>query len=256
MFFQEQEFQSSVFSSSVMSQSHQGICQVFASGKHCRFGKHCRYLHFRKPPSRYQPDHQNHGILNAESEIPDSISSNCQSCETPVEHGSHRVNPNTKERSNPIQARRSDIRKCRYYNNGFCAKGDNCVFLHDVETPDERSGLTNSTATDTHQYEKETKESKPSAPAKGRAQTCHYFAKGSCRNGKSCRFSHDKTPSTPQRSTESQKPDEKTKHKFTFTPVVIFSHNDLNPEKCNELRGKFTSFKTFFCSALLDVVIV
>lgn len=42
-----------------MSEGHKEICKIFASGKYCKFEKHCRYLHFRPPnlkSAKYQDE--------------------------------------------------------------------------------------------------------------------------------------------------------------------------------------------------------
>lgn len=95
----------------------QQLCRYFSQGRHCHFGKRCRFLHVREDGK----DHESPSQL-------DFTPSNSQSCgqlkgdSSPLTH-------------NPKFAPGSARRPCRYFLSGHCTMEDRCRFWHPPQLP-------------------------------------------------------------------------------------------------------------------------
>lgn len=94
----------------------QPLCRFFSQGKHCNFGKKCKFLHVR-------------GDSRAEKK---AIMTPCQSEDTPLH--SDGLGGNEEQRpplnNNNKAASEAGRRICRYFMSGHCTMEDRCRFLH------------------------------------------------------------------------------------------------------------------------------
>ncbi|XP_029992572.1 uncharacterized protein LOC115421051 [Sphaeramia orbicularis] len=93
----------------------QPLCRFFSQGRHCNFGKKCRFLHVRVDAPAHEKKHS----------------------DTQVHAGSHGGNvgqmpPLTDNSKTGPGANR---RVCRYFISGFCAMEDRCRFWHPPQYP-------------------------------------------------------------------------------------------------------------------------
>lgn len=97
----------------------QPLCRFFSQGKHCSFGKKCRFLHVRD----------------------ETRTSERTTCMTPGQpgvrlsqsesHEGHRLPPTNAPRATAATNRRP----CRYFMSGFCSMEDRCRFWHPPQIP-------------------------------------------------------------------------------------------------------------------------
>ncbi|TKS73450.1 hypothetical protein D9C73_007529 [Collichthys lucidus] len=91
-------------------QTHQ-LCRFFSQGRHCNFGKKCRFLHVRDDAAAA---HEKKTIRTpSQSEVPGG-------------NVGHRPPPTSSSRSAPAPGRRT----CRYFVSGHCTMEDRCRFWH------------------------------------------------------------------------------------------------------------------------------
>lgn len=91
------------------------LCRFYSQGRHCHYGKKCRFLHVRSKEMKVSPDQ-----LVATS----SPGSNG----APLGHQTPRTSTS---RTAPAAARRP----CRYFLSGHCAMEDRCRFWHPPQLP-------------------------------------------------------------------------------------------------------------------------
>lgn len=75
---------------------------------------------------------------------------------------------------------------CKFFAKGFCSRGDKCAFPHIYQSVP--SGPS---------HELVLEDVEPTGPAAEDSRSkiaCVFFAKGQCRNGVKCAFSHDNVP--------------------------------------------------------------
>lgn len=94
-------------------QTHQ-LCRFFSQGRHCNFGKQCRYLHVRADKTTGTSDRS------------DVTSSNPEADGGPV---GHRPPPSFSSSMAPATGRRP----CRYFMSGQCTMEDRCRFWHPAQ---------------------------------------------------------------------------------------------------------------------------
>lgn len=92
------------------------LCRFFSQGRHCNFGKQCRYLHVRADETMGTPDRA------------DVTSSNPEADGGPV---GHRAPPSFSSRMAPAAGHRL----CRYFMSGQCTMEDRCRFWHPPQLP-------------------------------------------------------------------------------------------------------------------------
>ncbi|XP_015253693.1 PREDICTED: uncharacterized protein LOC107099906 [Cyprinodon variegatus] len=101
-----------------VSQAQQ-LCRFFSQGRHCNFGKRCRFLHVRddgRDQERKTVDPPGH---------PDDTPSHTESHQPKEE----------KSAFNPKFAPASSRRPCRYFLSGHCTMEDRCRFWHPQQLP-------------------------------------------------------------------------------------------------------------------------
>ncbi|KAK1784652.1 hypothetical protein P4O66_003335 [Electrophorus voltai] len=112
----------------------QRLCRFFSQGRHCQYGKRCRFLHQRTVPSAALMGLENRpesgpGHVNKESHA-DTCSSDPQlqsvMCGGSGKEDYLRLPP---PRATPNRQVRVQ-RPCRYFMSGFCAMEERCRFRH------------------------------------------------------------------------------------------------------------------------------
>jgi Zinc finger C-x8-C-x5-C-x3-H type (and similar)/Zinc finger domain/CCCH-type zinc finger/RNA-binding, Nab2-type zinc finger len=129
-----------------------GTCKFYPLGT-CRNGDECPYLHV--PPSNFAP---------ADSEPQEGWDD---------------------YRESAIPSSRSwEVRPCRFYmESGYCRKGDECQFGHEVDTRSMQDGQNDRPTEWQNSNNKEF--------AARRTQPCKYFVEGNCNKGDRCIFLHE-----------------------------------------------------------------
>ncbi|KAL2638904.1 hypothetical protein AAZV13_06G139100 [Glycine max] len=143
-------------------------CRDFAAGK-CRRGSHCHFLH----------DNQNH-----EDGWEDKYR----------EDGAPRYSAPREGRDYSLKSGRSD-EACINFPKGRCRMGASCKFVHhnnsDGHSKVSVDGLTREREIDRRHRDSSFEQGSGHGPNRGDT-LCKFFANESCRNGKYCRFSHDR----------------------------------------------------------------
>lgn len=97
----------------------QHLCRFFSQGRHCSFGKKCRFLHVRDDARAHEketirtPSHSDVTSPNSEG------------------HVGHRPPPTGSSRVAPVVGHRP----CRYFISGHCTMEDRCRFWHPPQLP-------------------------------------------------------------------------------------------------------------------------
>ncbi|KAM7002398.1 uncharacterized protein LKV04_003674 isoform 1-T2 [Tautogolabrus adspersus] len=99
----------------------QRLCRFFSQGRHCNFGKKCRFLHIR------DDDKVNEKQIGTPSEA-DVTTSNS---EVPGGNFGNRPPPTNNTRVAPAAGRRP----CRFFISGHCTMEDRCRFWHPPQLP-------------------------------------------------------------------------------------------------------------------------
>ena len=95
----------------------QQLCRFFSQGRHCNFGKKCKFLHIRNDVIAAEtPSHLDAAPLNSQGA---------------GEHGGHRPQLTHNPRLAPAAGRRP----CRYFLSGHCTMEDRCRFWHPPQLP-------------------------------------------------------------------------------------------------------------------------
>ena len=229
-----------------MSEGHKGICKVFASGKTCRFGKQCRYLHFRHPSLVSDSERRyNNGAVNNQRSASSSHSFKYQSSENfQEEKENEAVNtaaafplssshpgvdqeyvPLRYDKKQPSQndpGKTSDKNVCRFYlRTGTCRFGKNCRFLHERHEevskdfaeavhPSERDPCQIQPPDIIHSEAVGPSEI-PSGPSKEeegpcRVETCKFHLQGKCKFGDRCTKSHVIKDGTHEAANDNKEP--------------------------------------------------
>lgn len=94
--------------------AHQGLhpCRFFSLGRHCNYGKNCRFLHVRD-------DYKGGGGFTVP--LSDSLAAD----------GDHRQTTT----KNGTAAAEASRRPCRYFMSGHCTMEDRCRFWHPAQSP-------------------------------------------------------------------------------------------------------------------------
>lgn len=96
------------------SELPQQLCRFFSQGRHCNFGKKCRFLHIRDDAKAQEME----TIKNA----------------NPSHSTSDGIGGNVEQKTNPTNSSRfapaAVNRPCRYFLSGHCAMEDRCRFWH------------------------------------------------------------------------------------------------------------------------------
>lgn len=100
----------------------QQLCRFFSQGRHCNFGKKCRFLHVRD-------DAKAQGMRSIKYPKPSHLTSTTSEVEGgDVDQGPNHTNSS---RVAPAAVRRP----CRYFLSGHCAMEDRCRFWHPPQFP-------------------------------------------------------------------------------------------------------------------------
>uniref|UniRef100_A0A096MHK5 Nucleoporin NUP42 n=1 Tax=Poecilia formosa TaxID=48698 RepID=A0A096MHK5_POEFO len=100
----------------------QQLCRFFSQGRHCHFGKRCRFLHVRED----EKDHEKKSFESPSQ--PDFTPSNSQD-------GGQLEGDNSALAHNPKFVPGSAHRPCRYFLSGHCTMEDRCRFWHPPQLP-------------------------------------------------------------------------------------------------------------------------
>ncbi|KAM3870628.1 uncharacterized protein ACN63O_005758 [Diretmus argenteus] len=116
----------------------QQLCRFFSQGRHCNFGKKCRFLHVREDARFHQ--NKTNGRPEPESQKePSPIQSDVTQLDTesPGDDVGHRppTNPRAAPGATGERAERVRRRPCRYFMSGFCTMEDRCRFWHPPQFP-------------------------------------------------------------------------------------------------------------------------
>lgn len=115
----------------------QQVCRFFSQGRHCNFGKKCKFLHVRDD---YRARERKTDATPIDS---DATPSNSQGADVTE---SHKLPFSQNSRSAPV----AGVRPCRYFLSGHCTMEDRCRFWHPPQLPlvdDPRVSNSNSGAT-------------------------------------------------------------------------------------------------------------
>lgn len=93
----------------VLHTQQQQLCRFFSQGRHCNYGKKCRFLHVRGDAK---------DVTSPNSEAPGGNLG-----QRPPPTGSFRPAPEVSRRP------------CRYFISGYCAMEDRCRFWHPPQLP-------------------------------------------------------------------------------------------------------------------------
>uniref|UniRef100_UPI0037E80364 uncharacterized protein isoform X2 n=1 Tax=Semicossyphus pulcher TaxID=241346 RepID=UPI0037E80364 len=99
----------------------QQLCRFFSQGRHCNFGKKCKFLHVRddaKVTEKKTGTPSESDVTSSNSEVPDG-------------NYGHRPPPTNTTRVAPAAGRRP----CRYFTSGHCTMEDRCRFWHPPQFP-------------------------------------------------------------------------------------------------------------------------
>ncbi len=100
----------------------QQVCRFFSQGKHCNYGKRCRFLHVRDEAKAHEkktvPTPSQSHVTSPKSEVPEGNLGH-----RPPHTGGSRV------------ASEAGRRLCRYFMSGNCIMEDRCRFWHPLESP-------------------------------------------------------------------------------------------------------------------------
>ncbi|KAM8890811.1 uncharacterized protein AB9W97_011649 isoform 1-T5 [Spinachia spinachia] len=96
-------------------------CRFFSQGRHCNFGKKCRFLHMREDAKEQEKKTMTH----SQSRVPTSSS------DVPGEDVGHGPPPSNSR----VATAASRRRPCRYFISGHCTMEDRCRFWHPPEFP-------------------------------------------------------------------------------------------------------------------------
>ncbi|RDX91346.1 Zinc finger CCCH domain-containing protein 38, partial [Mucuna pruriens] len=145
-------------------------CRDFAAGK-CRRGSHCHFLHH---------DNQNHE---------DSWENKCR------EDGAPRYSAPHESRDYSLKSGRSN-EACINFAKGRCRMGASCKFVHhnnsDGHGKVSVDEVTRDREIDRRNRDNSFEQGGGHGPNRNGDTLCKFFANGNCRNGKFCRFSHDR----------------------------------------------------------------
>lgn len=100
----------------------QQLCRFFSQGRHCNFGKKCRFLHVRDDAKAHE---KKTVTTSSQSDVTPPHS------EVPGGDVEHRPPPINNSRVAPAAGRRP----CRYFISGHCTMEDRCRFWHPPQFP-------------------------------------------------------------------------------------------------------------------------
>lgn len=100
----------------------QQLCRFFSQGRHCNFGKKCRFLHIRDDGTA--PEKKN-------IRTPGQSDVTSPNSKADGGHEGHRPPPTCSSRVAPAAGRRL----CRYFMSGHCTMEDRCRFWHPPQLP-------------------------------------------------------------------------------------------------------------------------
>ncbi|XP_066557926.1 uncharacterized protein LOC136748243 [Amia ocellicauda] len=120
-------------------------CRFFSQGRHCQFGRRCRFLHQRE-----EDEHTLQGLENRLERVEDGGAAGCKKLEDGGQGAGHNSTQTHRESSRDVaggghqpcpqprsaSGRRERARKpCRYFLSGYCAMEDRCRFWHPEQLP-------------------------------------------------------------------------------------------------------------------------
>lgn len=100
----------------------QQLCRFFSQGRHCNFGKKCRFLHIRDDAKAHE---------KKTNRTPSQSDVTSPNSEVPGGNVGHRPPPANNSSVAPAAGRRP----CRYFISGHCTMEDRCRFWHPPQLP-------------------------------------------------------------------------------------------------------------------------
>ncbi|MED6140447.1 hypothetical protein PIB30_093349, partial [Stylosanthes scabra] len=145
------------------------ICRDFAVGK-CRRGSHCYFLH--------HDDQTYEDIRESKNR----------------EDGAPRYSASHESREHTLKSRSTEA--CVHFAKGRCRMGASCKYVHHNNSDEYGKGslddLTRERENDGRRRDNSFEQGGGHMPGRSGDTLCKFFANGNCRNGKHCRFSHDR----------------------------------------------------------------
>ncbi|KAG9340721.1 hypothetical protein JZ751_020311 [Albula glossodonta] len=109
------------------SSQAQHLCRFYSQGKHCQYGKRCRFLHQRVETKQTLKGVENQTNRAAELEECSDSQEALSMSEVPTD--SDRLPKSTSGKKEKPK------RPCRYFLSGYCAMEDRCRFWHPEQLP-------------------------------------------------------------------------------------------------------------------------
>eukprot|EP00434_Breviolum_minutum_P042750 symbB.v1.2.038065.t1/scaffold5805.1/size23493/2 len=128
------------------------LCKYWETGN-CKSGSKCNFAHGEKELVKIEPPK-----IEVKVEKPPEKGSETTGADEEV--------PVTKPKPEKVSKVNTKDIPCRYWQNGFCSKGESCPFSHEGE------------------------QKEPPQAQNFKTILCKYFAQGNCTRGDSCNFAH------------------------------------------------------------------
>ncbi|XP_030621897.1 uncharacterized protein si:dkey-24l11.2 [Chanos chanos] len=107
----------------------QQLCRFYSQGKHCHYGRRCRFMHQRSEATEALRSLENMG-----EEKPEPPKDKEEDASRDQRDGDHTHHHSTGHKITPGKQERTR-KPCRYFLSGFCAMEDRCRFWHPQDLP-------------------------------------------------------------------------------------------------------------------------
>lgn len=114
----------------------QRVCHFYSQGRHCNFGKKCRFLHQRGEEAKQALSTlENNPLSGADGGQAEGQEPACPSSVSDTRETTRQKTCQPSPASRTSQPRERASRPCRYFLSGFCAMEDRCRFVHPQQFP-------------------------------------------------------------------------------------------------------------------------
>lgn len=119
----------------------QPLCHFYSQGRHCHFGRRCRFLHQRGEGAKQALSTLENKPLNGEAEGDQTLGQ--EPVDSRVASDTHEASrqktcqpsPAPRASQPPRRERAAGGRPCRYFLSGYCAMEESCRFVHPQQFP-------------------------------------------------------------------------------------------------------------------------